>query len=101
MPQKFHDPTLIHDVKGPKRDEFAPDRALAIIHQMVAAEHSEDRRIVREDVAALALIYASHFSALHVPFEVERDSVYLLESEGYITPKWLGVAGVSIEVIAR
>lgn len=99
MSKKIHAPTLIADVTGPNHADFTAMRAFALVHRETVANFTEARRVTREDVATLALIYASHFSALHVPFEVERDSIHAMEEQGYIRATWYGVERVNIEVV--
>lgn len=99
MNQKFHAPTLIADVTGPNHTDFTPMRAFAIVHRETVADFTDTRRVTREDVATLALIYASHFSAIHVPFQVNRDCIYSMEEQGFIKATWYGTERANIEVI--
>ena len=99
MSYKLHTPTLITDITGPDHKDFTPLRAFAVIHQETAAKFTDTRRITRDDVATLALIYASHFSAIHVPFQVNKDAIYSMEGEGYIKATWYSDESVKLQVV--
>jgi len=83
MPETINNAVIIPDVDGPHREGFAPSRAFAVLASLPNKPH-----ILRADIATLALLYASHFSPLHVPFEVDVDTLYALEREKLIDIQW-------------
>jgi hypothetical protein len=97
MPEKFMNPRLIIDVDGPA--DITPSRAMSILlSEGLKQESGSEDVVLRADLGALAMLYASHCSPVHVPFGVDLDSLYALERRGFIEHNGNGNRNVHVKL---
>ena len=85
MPETIKNPVLVTDVTGPGSAEFSTVRAFLVLASLSEPVPGE---LIRLDIATLALLYGSHFSPVHAPFEVDRVTLYALENKKLLTCRW-------------